>query len=53
MPKSRREEMTGRDPVGKTAIVKAKDRDAKQVAAKVVQSTNAQTLQGFVESVTS
>ena len=40
---------TGRGPVGKTAVVGAKDRATKQVAAKVVQSTDSETLQGFVK----
>ena len=40
---------TGRGPVGKTAVVGAKDRDSNQVAAKVVTSTDAPTLQGFVK----
>ena len=40
---------TGRGPVGKTAVVGAKDRATKQVAAKVVTSTDADTLQGFVK----
>ncbi len=39
---------TGRGPVGKTAVVGAKDRATKQVSAKVVRSTDAETLQGFV-----
>ena len=39
---------TGRGPVGKTAVVGAKDRVTKQVSAKVVTSTDAETLQGFV-----
>ena len=39
---------TGRGPVGKTAVVGAKDRASNQVAAKVVRSTDAETLQGFV-----
>ncbi|MDE0307841.1 MAG: IS1595 family transposase [Albidovulum sp.] len=50
MPKSKREKMTGRGPVGKTAVVGIKDRDTNEVAAKVVQSTDAPTLTGFVES---
>ena len=49
MPKSKREQMTGRGAVGKTAVVGAKDRATKQVAAKVVTSTDKDTLQGFVE----
>ena len=40
---------TGRGSVGKTAVVGVKDRATKQVAAKVVNSTNAETLQGFVK----
>ena len=40
---------TGRGPVGKTAVVGAKDRVSKQVAAQVVLSTDQETLQGFVE----
>ena len=43
---------TGRGPVGKTAVVGAKDRATKQVAAKVVRNTDAETLQGFVSDHT-
>ena len=39
---------TGRGPVGKTAVVGAKDRVTKQVAAQVVHATDQETLQGFV-----
>ena len=39
---------TGRGPVGKTAVVGAKDRSSNHVAAKVVTSTDKETLQGFV-----
>ena len=39
---------TGRGSVGKTAVVGMKDRDSKQVRAKVVERTDAETLQGFV-----
>lgn len=39
----------GRGPVGKTAVVGAKDRATKKVAAKVVQSADKDTLQGFVK----
>ena len=39
---------TGRGPVGKTAVVGAKDRATDRVSAKVVQHTDAETLQGFV-----
>ena len=38
----------GRGPVGKTAVVGAKDRDTNTVVAQVVESTDAKTLQGFV-----
>ena len=48
MPKSKRVHMTGRGPVGKTAVVGAKDRATKHVAAEVVTSTDAARLQGFV-----
>ncbi len=40
---------TGRGPVGKTAVVGAKDRATKQVAAKVVRFADKETLQGFVK----
>ena len=40
---------TGRGPVGKTAVVGAKDRATNQVTAQVVRSTNKETLQGFVK----
>ena len=40
---------TGRGPVGKIAVVGAKDRRTKHVAAKVVHATDQETLQGFVE----
>lgn len=49
MAKSKRNELTGRGPVGKTAVVGAKDRETNQVAAKVAQSTDKETLQGFVK----
>ena len=49
MSNAKRAELTGRGPVGKTAVVGAKDRATKQVAAKVVTSTDKETLQGFVK----
>jgi len=49
MSNSKREELTGRGPVGKTAVVGAKDRESNRVAAKVVASTDKDTLQGFVK----
>ena len=42
------EQGAGRGAVGKTAVVGAKDRATKQVAARVVESTDKPTLQGFV-----
>ena len=39
----------GRGTVGKTAVVGARDRESRQVAARVVPNTQAATLQGFVE----
>ncbi|MDE0370105.1 MAG: IS1595 family transposase [bacterium] len=39
----------GRGPVGKTAVVGARDRATGQVVAKVIPNTSADTLQGFVE----
>ncbi len=51
MLNSKRKELegTGRGAVGKTAVVGAKDRETNQVAATVIQSTDADTLQGFVK----
>ncbi len=42
----------GRGAVGKVAVVGVKDRDTGMVRAKVVPSTDARTLQGFVEDST-
>ena len=49
MPKYKREKLIGRGPVGKTAVVGVKDRETKQVAAKVAESTDKETIQGFVK----
>ena len=49
MSNAKRKTLTGRGPVGKTAVVGAKDRETNQVAAKVVTSTDKPTLQGFVK----
>ena len=38
----------GRGGVGKAVVVGAKDRDTNRVSAKVVEATDAKTLQGFV-----
>ena len=40
--------MEGRGPVGKTAVAGAKDRATNKVSAQVVDSTDADTLQGFI-----
>ena len=48
MSNAKRKGLTGRGAVGKTAVVGAKDRATKQVAARVVESTDQMTLQGFV-----
>ena len=52
MPKHKRAALTGRGPAGKTAVVGAKDRETKQVAARVVDHTDKATLQGFVKQHT-
>ena len=56
MSKSKRKELAkegaGRGAVGKVAIAGVKDRETKQVRAKVVTSTDAPTLQGFVRQNT-
>ena len=44
-------EHAGRGPVGKTAVVGAKDRETNRVVAKVVTDTDQDTLLGFVDSV--
>ena len=49
MPNAARKQLTGRGPVGKTAVVGAKDRATKQIAAKAVRATDKATLQGFVQ----
>ena len=49
MSNAQRKKLTGRGPVGKTAVVGAKDRQTNHVAAKVVRSTDKETLQGFVK----
>ncbi len=52
MSNARRKELagTGRGAVGKTAVIGAKDRETNQVAAKVIERTDARTLQGFVRA---
>ena len=48
MPKAKREELTGRGAVGKTAVAGAKDRETNRVSARAVPGTDTKTLQGFV-----
>jgi transposase-like protein len=40
----------GRGPVGKAAIVGAKDRETGQVAARVIETVDGETLNGFVDA---
>ena len=51
MSNAKRKELagTGRGPVGKTAVLGARDRETNQVAAQVVTSTDKQTLQELVQ----
>ena len=46
----KRDEFDGRGPSGKTAVVGMKHRESKQVTAKVVERTDAETLCGFVNA---
>lgn len=52
MSNAKRKMLEGRGPVGKTAVVGGKDRATKQVRAKVVETTDAETLQGFIKQHT-
>ena len=45
---AKRKEAEGRGPVDMTAVIGAKDRDTNKVSARVIESTDAATLQGFV-----
>ena len=45
---SQRKDLKGRGAAGKTAVVGVKDRDSNHVRVKVVEKTDAETLQGFV-----
>ena len=49
MRRSKRKELDGRGPAGKVAVVGAKDRLTRMVSAEVVESTDKDTLQGFVQ----
>ena len=50
MSSAKRKTLEGRGTVGKTAVLGAKDRASNQVSATVVESTDKETLQGFVVS---
>lgn len=54
MSNAKRKELrdTGRGPVGKAAVVGVKDRSTKRVRARVIERTDAKTLQGFVREHT-
>ncbi len=49
MPKAKRVELTGRGPAGKAAVIGAKDRRTKKVAARAVENTDRETLHGFID----
>ena len=49
MSNSKREQLSGRDPVGKVAVVGMRDRNTDHVSGEVVDSTDAGTLQGSVK----
>ena len=48
MSNAKRKDLEGRGTVGKTAVVGAKERDGR-VKAQPVQSTDSETLSGFVQ----
>ena len=52
MPKAKREQLTGRGAVGKTAIVGARDRASNQVRARVVEGTDKPNVHGFAAAHT-
>ncbi|MYA97887.1 MAG: IS1595 family transposase [Nitrospinae bacterium] len=49
MPKSKRENLKGRGTVDKAIVAGVKDRDTNQIKASVVESTDRETLQGFIK----
>ena len=51
MRKATRERLTGRGPVGKTAVVGAKDRPSNRVRAQVIDRPDTPTLHAFVEAI--
>lgn len=52
MSRSKRKALSGRGPVGKSVVIGVKNRGTNEVRAKVVSSTDAPTLQGFVRENT-
>ena len=50
MPKSKRKELTGRGPVGKTAVIGMKDRKTNRVVVKVIDDKSAASLHAFVNA---
>ena len=52
MPLSKRRKFKGRGPVGKAAVIGAKDRNTGQFKARAIQHNDASTLQGFVAFTT-
>lgn len=52
MPRWKRKELKGRGPVGKAAVVGAKDRETGQIVARHVENTGAMQVAGFVANKT-
>ena len=48
MSNAKRKQLTGRGPVGKTAVAGIKDRDSNRVEAKVVRNTKSETMSRFI-----
>ena len=48
MHNAKRKVLEGRGPVGKTAVIGAKDRATSRVAARVIENTDRATLHGFI-----
>lgn len=48
MPKAKREKLTGRRAVGKTAVAGIKDRHTKQASARAVANTKSETVRPFI-----
>ncbi len=48
----KKKEIKGRGPVGKAVVAGVKDRESKQVVARVIENTRKATLHGFVNETT-